>query len=185
MIKVFRFVVVMFVFLGCFSCKKQVSDKPGMSDNEANQIIKEFDNSLPDPPKNPTKKIGEAVFDDVFEVVEEETDKVSIISQFVIGDNGREMTSTKYREKVFHLINKKTQDTITLNKEIFKDYNRNEDFTDLLLQSAVINGSSKQGNVPLLISLCKPDTDICDDYSITVKNSKVEIDQVDLGEMGE
>ncbi|MFD2600673.1 hypothetical protein [Flavobacterium suzhouense] len=182
----FRFVVVMFVFSGCFSCKKQVSDKPGMSDNEANQIIKEFDDSLPDPPRKPVEEVGEVIFGaDTFKVIEEETDKISMVSQFIYDDNGKDMVTTKYREKIFHLINKNTQDTITINKEIFREYNTNGDFAQLLLQSAVMDASSKQGNIPLMISLCKPDTDVCDNYGITIVNGKAVIEEVDLGEMAE
>jgi|GEM_PF-6981228 len=166
--------------------KNVVTKENVLTDKESEAIIDQIYDETLDPPKEPTAKLGEVVFGaDTFMVVEEETDQFAVISQFNYGDNGREMTTYKQREKVFHLINKKTLDTITVEKQMFKDYSKSGDFPQLLLQSVAFEIQTKSGNVPLSVSLCKPDTDICDEYSITVKNGKIQIKEVDLGEIGD
>lgn len=178
-----RFAAVLVVFLVCYSCKKETVAKPDSVVKGSLPDLNEFDDSLPDPAEKSVTKEGEVTFGaDTFEVIEEFTDNISLIAHFSDGDNGRQMTMHKYRNKVVHLVNKKTQDRITIEKETFRKYINTGEFNELLLQAVLFDQQSKTGNIPLMINLCKPDTDLCEFFIIAVdedKNLKITLFQED------
>lgn len=172
MIKVTKFLVVMLVFFACFSCKKEVVNNPEAVVLDSLPDINELDDGQLLPAERSFEKEGEVVFGaNAFDVVEEYTDNISLITRFSDADGRREMISHKYRNKVVHLIDKKTQDTITIKKENFKDY-ISEDYNEMLLQAALFGLDTKTGKVPLMINLCKADTDVCDFFVINLDEKK-------------
>lgn len=178
MIKVTKFLVVMLVIFTCFSCKKEGVNNAEPVVLDSLPDLDELDDSPLLPAEKSFSKQGEVTFSPAaFDVVEEYTDNISLITRFSDADGRREMISHKYRNKVIHLIDKKTKDTITIKKENFKDY-ISEDYNEMLLQAALFDLDTKRGKVPLMINLCKADTDVCDFFVINLdekKNLKIEL----------
>lgn len=178
MIKVAKFLVMMCVFFICFSCKKEGVNNAESVVLDSLPDLNEFDDSQLLPAEKSFSKQGEVAFGSAaFDVVEEYTDDISMIARFSDADGRQEMISHKYRNKVIHLIDKKTQDTITIKKENFKSY-ISEDYNEMLLQAALFDLDTKKGKVPLMVNLCKADTDVCDFFVINLdekKNLKIEL----------
>ena len=75
-----------------------------------------------------------------------------------------------------HIVNKRANDTLTLTREMFRKYSYNNDFDDLIMQSVAFDLPSQNGMIPMLLSLCKPDTDICDEFSVRVEKGRLKIE---------
>jgi hypothetical protein len=178
-----KYLSLFLIVLFFASCKKEVISRNVKIADVADENYK-FKEVVFGPEKPSFTKEGTLVLNnDTIDVVSEYTDDIAFVqaTEDIHGNKG----VYNYRDMLIHLVNKRTNDTITLQKEMFRRYNYNNDFDELIMQSAVLDLPSKQGNIPLMVSLCKPETDVCDFYSISVINGKAVIEEVDLGEMGE
>lgn len=176
------FSLLLFILL-VTSCKREVISR-NIKVTDVTEEKYEFQKVVFGPEKPSFTKEGTVVLNnDTLDVVYEYTNDIAFVqpTHDIHGNKG----VYNYRDLLFHLVNKRTGDTLTLKKEMFREYNYNNDFDELIMQSAICNLETKTGIVPLVVSLCKPDTDVCDNYGITIVNGKAVIEEVDLGEMGE
>lgn len=130
------------------------------------------------------EKVGEVVFEkDTIAVFKEYTDKVDFVMQ-ITGPEGQD-GSMNFRAMEVHLVNKRTSDTITLSRDSFEDFDYAKDHKQMVVQYVAIDAEINGAIIPLNVLLAKPDTDIGDSYSITLRHGKVAIEVLDEGEMGD
>ncbi|KGO91791.1 hypothetical protein [Flavobacterium subsaxonicum] len=108
---------------------------------------------------------------DTIKVIEEYTNNIAF-KQPAVNEQGVP-DELYYREKVVHLINKHTTDTLTVTKKLFKKHIGLQYYDDFIVQAALFRQPTKTGIVPLMINLCEPDTDSCLFYVISIKNGQL------------
>ncbi|MCO6147427.1 hypothetical protein [Flavobacterium sp. NRK1] len=170
------FMLLMFMI----SCNKEVgkNDKSDVKikTSEKKEVTEKyvFQKVVFEPEKATFTKVGLTVIDiDTIDVAFEYTNNITYAQPTSdIYDN---KGVYNYREMLIHLISQSTKDTITLKKEMFKVSTRPEEYKRMLLQSAMINVQTKKGIIPLIIYLCKTESDICDYYDVRIKDGKAVI----------
>ncbi len=84
-----------------------------------------------------------------------------------------------FRDLHFHVINKRTRDTVTFRKEMFKKHIHPDSYVSDIMQAALFNVPLKNGVVPLMVNICMPDSDSCSFFDIRIKdNGKFSIREV-------
>lgn len=157
-------IIILFILIVCTSCsQKKQNEMP------APQVSAQM--NLPEsiqPEKRSTISEGTVMFGaESFDVFSEYTDDVAYIQS--TADTDGNPSSLKYRDMLIHLINKQN-DTVTFRKVIFREYIHPEDYDIMIMQSVVLNVNSRKGVIPLMISLCQPDTDYCYNFDIHLDN---------------
>lgn len=109
---------------------------------------------------------GIAVFGkEKIKIVTTYTDSIVFI-QKVVDANGFDST-LNYRQAIVNLINTKG-DTVKFKQQDFKKFIPYDAYLYMILQAAVTNVKIKKGNIPLMISLCIPDSDYCFDFETSM-----------------
>lgn len=166
------------------SCKEDSKITEG-GNNQIPAPVAKSDYKVYDPLEKVIRKEGAVVFEkDTMEVMGEYTDGIAFSDSIVSPDGHPGIMN--YRELVFHVVNKRSVDTLTFRKEMFKEYVHPDDYDKMIMQSTVINLPGETGIISLMISLCQPDSDFCYNFDVRVTdNGKFIIKNAILKEDGE
>ncbi|MFL9845036.1 hypothetical protein [Flavobacterium rhizosphaerae] len=128
------------------------------------------------PEKEQRTDLGVVFFDDEpFTVVGEYTDSI-VLSEPIINKDKIVEGSYNYRQMLVKLISKDKADTITLQKSDFKN-KIDKDYDDFLLSYVQTNQKVKSEIIPVIISLCLPESDACWRFAIDINKGKAEISE--------
>ncbi|MFP9112789.1 hypothetical protein ACLI1A_02535 [Flavobacterium sp. RHBU_3] len=179
-----NFILSIILLSALFSCKKdsetlnpsQPHDSGTGTTKQAVVPIKRFE-----PQHKSTETVGTVRLNNTsYTVTTEFTDAV-VFKQDAVNVQGKPDV-LNYREKLVHLIDNR-KDTITLNKELFK--NHLPDYESMTLQGVMLNHPLKKGFAPLIVYFCMPDSDYCYRFDVRLDSSGTilpnEIDDDDFG----
>jgi hypothetical protein len=166
------------------SCKEEPKQQETIQE-ETPALTAKGSYKVYEPLEKAIRKEGVVIFEkDTMEVVGEYTDGIAFSDSIVSPDGQPGIMN--YRELVFHVLNKRSGDTLTFRKEMFKEYIYPDDYDKMIMQSTVINLPGEKGIISLMISLCQPDSDFCYDFDVRVTdNGKFIIKDAILKEEGE